>query len=82
MKPSIGRMVHFCGTDGAVYAATVTAVRNDFEPFDGMVVDLVTFGPQSIYFHQAVYFAGFEGFEGDLAAPVPGRWNWPPRVGS
>lgn len=77
MQPTIGRMVHFTGCDEeggctGPYAAIVTkvhpATENDVER-----VDLVTFGPQSIYFQLQVQVAF-------SAEPTPLFWSWPPRV--
>jgi hypothetical protein len=68
MRPTIGRVVHFaapvdCG--GQIYPAMVTRVA-----IDGQTLDLVTFGPDSIYFQHAV-----RPREGD-----GGGWFWPERV--
>lgn len=49
----VGDDVHFTGDDGSgPYAAKVTGVHED------LVVDIVTFGPRSIYFQLGVPFNG------------------------
>lgn len=71
MKPTIGRIVHYrahhdCG--GETYAGIITRVSAD--PTDTKV-DLVTFGPNSIYHNHNVPFQEEGAF---------GCWSWPPRV--
>lgn len=73
MKPTIGRIVHYrapedCG--GAVYPGLVVAVHEGDGP-GFPKLDLVTFGPSSIY-HNNGTPAGIEN--------QPGCWFWPPRV--
>lgn len=75
MKPSVGRIVHFYAPakenpDGNPFAALVTAVWSGPEAADD-VVDLVTFGPGSIYFHTRVR----PRVDADA-----GGWEWPPRT--
>lgn len=79
--PSIGRIVHYhsYGTPGGEYqpeprAAIVTAVppRSDGSPGDGSVLSLAVLNPTGMFFNTAVPVA---------AAPTPGHWTWPPRVG-
>jgi hypothetical protein len=73
--PSIGRLVHYqsYGTPGKEYdslprAAVVTEVGED-----GDTVGLCILNPTGLFFTRGVKHA-----IGD--EPVPGRWNWPPRV--
>ena len=79
--PSIGRIVHYhsYGTPGGEFlpeprAAVVTAVpRNaDGSPGDGSVLSLAVLNPTGLFFDVAVPVS---------AAPLPGHWTWPPRVG-
>lgn len=70
MTPTVGRIVHFYAgsqnPDGNPFAAIVTDVK-----FSGglYILDLVTFGQGSIYFHSNVL---------PLAAGY--GWTWPPKV--
>jgi hypothetical protein len=66
--PTIGRTVHFTSLDGETYAGIITRVIGGAT---GTVVDLVTFGPNSVYFNHNVPFS---------VGPDPGHWTWPPRV--
>lgn len=81
-KPSVGRTVHFtppqeCRNDKTpeFYAAIITQVN--LGPPEGAMsdlgetVELVTFGPNSVYFQHRVPFA---------PEHKPGTWTWPPRV--
>jgi len=75
MKPTIGRTVHFRGANrdgsaGDVYAAIITAVH------ENGTVDLVTFGPNSVYFQHNVP----QDDHPQSAEPLAGCWSWPPRV--
>lgn len=71
-EPTVGQIVHFYPPatereNAEFYAAIVTAVA-------GEVVHLVTFGPRSLYFHEAVL---------PMSAnrdPDDGGWCWPPRA--
>jgi hypothetical protein len=72
MEPTVGRTVHFypkqeCITPESMekYAAIITQVNKD------QTVELVTFGPNSVYFQHGVSFA---------ETPEHGKWSWPPRV--
>lgn len=66
MRPSIGRVVHF-NVDPDIYAGIIVRVLDSPEN----AVDLVTFGPSSIYHNHSVPFAPF---------PAAGHWTWPARV--
>lgn len=68
-KPSVGRMVHFRASDGDPGPYPGIIVRVHWQ--DGETVDLVTFGPNSLYHNHLVKFS---------AEPKAGCWNWPPRV--
>ena len=78
MRPTVGRIVHYqaptdCG--GEVYAGIVVAVRDLAVQADGqpwLKIDLVTFGPSSIYHNHDVPWTGDE--------PLPGAAFWPPRA--
>jgi len=69
-RPSIGRIVHFTGPDGdpGPYAGIIVRVHGDEK---ATVVDLVTFGPHSMYHNNHVPFS---------RDPAPGHWTWPPRA--
>lgn len=69
--PTVGRIVHFTGTDGDTYAAIIARVYVDDRLRADNCVDLVTFGPFSIYHQPAVNHS---------PEPKPGHWSWPPRV--
>lgn len=69
-KPTIGRVVHY-HDEGGPYAAIITEVGKD--EWAREVVELVTFGRNSVYFQHAVIFGG--------EAPEAGTWSWPPIVG-
>jgi hypothetical protein len=78
MKPSIGRIVLFfppTDEDREPYPAMVTRVHpgND----DSGLVDLVTFGPSSIYFQHNIPGGDPARFPPNAVA---GTWQWPPRV--
>lgn len=75
MKPSIGRIVHYqsYGTPGGEYlpeprAAVITAIHGD-----SGAVGLCILNPTGMFFNEVVEHAQDD-------KPVPGRWNWPPRV--
>lgn len=80
-KPTIGRMVHYVPPQECVgpeslclYPAIITML-NPSKPEEGdpgLTVELVTFGPNSVYFQHKVQFA--EEY-------TPGHWSWPPREG-
>lgn len=74
--PSVGRIVHYHAPNGGG--------EDDPGPYAGLIVrvhpgglglprlvDLVTFGPLSIYHDLSVPFS---------PVPAPGHWSWPPRV--
>lgn len=69
MKPSIGRIVHFIGTDGLTYAAIVIAVYAD--PSRALV-DLAVFYPAG---NGRVY-----GIPQQREPAELGCWTWPPVV--
>ena len=71
-KPSVGRIVHYqsYGTPGGEYkplprAAVITEVHSD------TCVGLCILNPTGMFFTQSVNFSDH---------PLPGHWNWPPRV--
>jgi hypothetical protein len=70
MNPTIGRIVHFTASDGdpGPYAGIIVAVHKAPEPLER--VDLVTFGPNSLYHNHNVPYS---------EEPKAGHWNWPPR---
>ncbi len=77
MLPTVGRIVHFYpnsadvrGGDSEFYAAIVVKVH---DAHGVELVDLVTFGTSSIYFHNGIEERGV-ATEGDAC------WAWPPRV--
>lgn len=72
--PSIGRIVHFCGTDGETYAAIVTGVSWSSETQLNTAVSLATFGRTSLYFQPGPVQWSAEG-------GIPGTWSWPQRIG-
>jgi hypothetical protein len=70
--PTVGRIVHYAppqecrGSETLdFYAGMVVRVHN------ATCVDLVTFGPNSIYHNHSVCFAH---------GPAADRWWWPPRA--
>lgn len=79
-KPTIGRTVHYTPPQECVgpesltkYPAIITQVN--IEPGVGSTsdnvietVELVTFGPNSVYFQHQVPFSN---------EPKSGHWNWP-----
>lgn len=74
MKPSIARTVHYqsLGSTNHEYlpeprAAIITAVGEN-----GMV-SLCVLNPTGFFFNLDVEYSEF---------PMPGHWNWPPRVES
>ncbi len=71
-KASVGRTVHFAPPQECVGPASLTlypAIITQVNPNE--TVELVTFGPNSVYFQHGIGFA-LEG--------KPGCWSWPPRV--
>lgn len=82
-KASVGRMVHFAPPQECVgpeslllYPAIITQVNPQTADLSenqgcGESVELVTFGPNSVYFQHKIPFS---------AEAKPGHWNWPPRV--
>lgn len=86
-KPSVGRTVHFAPPQECVgpeslclYPAIITQVNASYSAWSAVTqknedvpesVELVTFGPNSVYFQHAVRFS---------AEPKPGCWFWPARV--
>ncbi len=80
MKPSIGRIVHFVPPRDCKGESTLEAYASMISKVNGFglpglpaeeTVELVTFGPNSLYFQHQVPFA---------ASPTPGCWSWPPKV--
>lgn len=70
--PSVGRIVHYVGSTGAHYAATITQVDNIglMEPFiSAPEVSLCVMKPDAIGFHQCVPF--------DPAGDKSHTWHWP-----
>lgn len=72
-KPSIGRIVHYqkYGTPGGEHKAepspaVITKVKED-----GLTCHLFVMNPNGCYFNETPYSGG---------EPIPGHWNWPPRV--
>jgi len=72
MKPSVGRIIHFAppqectGPESlTLYPAIITQVN------EGGTVELVTFGPNSVYFQHSISFS---------EELKPGTWSWPPKV--
>jgi hypothetical protein len=84
-KPTVGRMVHFAPPQACVgpesltlYPAIITQVNPPVKGVPGddgsdrpETVELVTFGPNSVYFQHKVQFAEIL---------KPGTWSWPPRA--
>lgn len=82
-KASVGRMVHFAPPQECVgpaslclYPAIITQVNaatGDPATSQGCQesVELVTFGPNSVYFQHKAPFS---------SEPKPGHWFWPARV--
>jgi hypothetical protein len=73
MKPSIGRIVRYVsyGTPGGEFApehrAAIIAGFQEADN-DALVVDLVVFNPQGLFFNRVPY----------SAEPKGGTWHWPP----
>lgn len=66
-KPTVGRTVHYQSYNErgkCAYAAIITQVNDDG------TVELVTFGPNSVYFQHAVPYS---------EEPKESHWSWPPR---
>ena len=70
-KPTIGRIVHFypkqeCITPETMekYASIISQVN------ENGTVELMTVGPNSIYFQHGISFS---------SSPKHGHWSWPPR---
>lgn len=84
-KASVGRTVHFAPPQDCVgpaslclYPAIITQVNREVKGVPGdsgsdkpETVELVTFGPNSVYFQHAVPFS---------SEPKAGHWFWPARV--
>lgn len=71
-KPSVGRVVHFAPPQECVGPASLTcypAMITQVNPDE--TVELVTFGPNSVYFQHGISFSD---------EPKPGCWSWPPRI--
>lgn len=66
VKPTIGKIVHFIGTDGLTYAAIVTAVREDPSR---AVIDLAVFYP--------VCIDRLHGIPQQREPAELGCWKWP-----
>lgn len=79
--PSIGRVVHYQSYNEngeCSYAAIITQINSEVKGVPGdhgsdrqETVELVTFGPNSVYFQHKVPFS---------EQPKPSHWSWPPRV--
>ena len=82
-KPTVGRTVHFAPPQECVgpasltlYPAIITQVNHVPSLPEGThtdqveTVELVTFGPNSVYFQHKVSFS---------SEPKPGCWFWPAR---
>jgi hypothetical protein len=74
-KPSIGRIVHYhaYGTPGGEFksvprAAIVTEIYDEATEEIGVCV----LNPSGIFFNRAKHAPN--------DVPIPGHWNWPPRV--
>lgn len=84
MKPTVGRVVHFCPPQSCVesgqtkiekYASIVTQVNTDG------TLELATFGPNSLYFQHNVPMYGqkFEMTDEHPAGVHMWGWMWPVR---
>lgn len=84
-KPTVGRTVHFAPPQDCVgpaslclYAAIITQVNREVKGVPGddgsdmpETVELVTFGPNSVYFQHKAPFS---------PEPKAGHWFWPSRA--
>jgi hypothetical protein len=71
-KPSIGRIVHYCGKDDddtRPYAAIITSIGADNEG----IVDLYVFGDRNC----TPFAVGDAPYS---EQPKTGCWMWPPRI--